>query len=348
MFGLARAHGLAGHIAARLAAAPLQQAIPGLEELHAWSRRDLARRMVRRASAARALSRLEAEGLRPILVKGFALAEEVYGSVTARSFGDTDILVRERDFPAARALLAAEGFTDVGGTWERRGPLLHATELIDRSGSAVDLHWRLSDSIPASFEDEIWRGARPPSGPGRLPGLRLDPAMRLLHLADHFAHHDFMSVKPVVDFHVCAATDAEVFDVDRLRRCADALRLDLVLEMTALFCRRRLDDAPALQALTSRSPSRRAVRFAEEFDPESLTLPVTAVRRWRLGFERRRRTLGPLRLAKWVARWLAPGPDALAERFGSGFRWSFYLRYYRLHALRLLKRTDVRLSEISR
>jgi len=58
----------------------------------------------------RILKHLEAEGIRAIAYKGPALAQVLYGGVTARQFSDLDILVRPEDVRNAKAALAELGY----------------------------------------------------------------------------------------------------------------------------------------------------------------------------------------------------------------------------------------------
>jgi len=59
----------------------------------------------------RILKHLECQGIRAIPYKGPALAQMLYGDVTARQFSDLDILVRPGDVPKAKLALAEVGYT---------------------------------------------------------------------------------------------------------------------------------------------------------------------------------------------------------------------------------------------
>jgi Uncharacterised nucleotidyltransferase len=58
----------------------------------------------------RILKHLEAHGIKAVPYKGPALAQILYGDVTARQFGDIDILVRSQDLGPAKNALATMGY----------------------------------------------------------------------------------------------------------------------------------------------------------------------------------------------------------------------------------------------
>src|SRR5581483_446505 len=99
----------------------------------------------RRAAAAEVVDTLQGAGVPLIMFKGFALAEEVYGDLSARAFGDCDILVRPEAVAEAADRLGALGYrapakTDLPDLM-RRGE--HGVSLRRADGAAVDLHWAL-------------------------------------------------------------------------------------------------------------------------------------------------------------------------------------------------------------
>jgi hypothetical protein len=56
------------------------------------------------------LAQLSKAGIDAIAFKGPTLAAEVYGNVTLRQFNDLDILVKQKDFWQAKAVLVAQGY----------------------------------------------------------------------------------------------------------------------------------------------------------------------------------------------------------------------------------------------
>jgi hypothetical protein len=93
------------------------------------------------------LGLLEEHGIRALPYKGPVLAAVIYGHLALRQCGDLDILVRERDVEAAKALLLTQGYqSPLTATQEvsyrqhkYAMPLVHSDRQV-----TIDLHWRLT------------------------------------------------------------------------------------------------------------------------------------------------------------------------------------------------------------
>lgn len=144
---------------------------------------------------------LAAAGIPSILLKGPAIATWLYADDELRAYGDSDFLVRYRDWDRAAEVLASLGFAPQWGPMAhpnlgyydsfafKRGPL-----------DTVDLHATLS-GLRADF-DSVWRvlGAAPDTQRvlyADLPVLAL-PA-RTMHLALHAAQHYGHEGYPMLD-----------------------------------------------------------------------------------------------------------------------------------------------------
>jgi hypothetical protein len=127
-------------------------------------------------------------GIRPLVLKGTALAYWLYDEPAARVRGDTDLLVAESELDGARAALAQSGFA--GGAASRHAlqeQWLFAAE--DGSRHEIDLHWHALNSPALAHilaPDELRTRA--------VPLHRLHPAVdrpgaahMALHLACHWA-----------------------------------------------------------------------------------------------------------------------------------------------------------------
>jgi hypothetical protein len=172
-------HSLAGllheHVLRR--AEPWPQGV--LASLRRAQRGDLARGERQIACAGRVLRRLNAAGLRALPLKGAALAEDLYDSLSKRPMADIDILVLD-DAPAARRLLRADGFEDRGGTG-------HAWILGDPpTSTTVELHRTVTSwGRVFSFDhDGLWERRR--AGRGCVP-VRPGTEDLLVLLATHAA-----------------------------------------------------------------------------------------------------------------------------------------------------------------
>lgn len=95
---------------------------------------------------------LTAVGVPVLLLKGFYLAERLYGGLDGRPQSDIDLLVRRRDFRRALRVLTACGFTRAGGD-------MHSRDLV-RGAVKVDLHrfLRWAPAIEVA-EDDLWNAA---------------------------------------------------------------------------------------------------------------------------------------------------------------------------------------------
>ena len=138
---------------------------------------------------------LDGDGIPVILLKGVALAENVYGNVGLRPMVDTDILVQRRNVVAALAVLQRCGYRQVGMEITPGATLAYENEILLRkegnSVGQIELHWSLFDSpyyqrrLP---ETTIWGTAELIALENRT-AYQLSPEWTLLHLCGHLAFH---------------------------------------------------------------------------------------------------------------------------------------------------------------
>lgn len=139
------------------------------------------------------LGALAEAGITTLLLKGSALAYDLYTEPAARSRGDSDILVAPSDLAAARRLLASLGFALDTGDGSSDG---HSLQEIwnKRDGGLshqIDLHWQLLNA-PAlvGVMDFATCAAEPLALPGLGPGAQaMSRVSTLLHTAVHRAMH---------------------------------------------------------------------------------------------------------------------------------------------------------------
>ena len=137
----------------------------------------------------RILPALAAAGVPVLLLKGAALAQVVYGNIAVRPMADLDLLVREKDLPAALGVLPALGY---GIT----PPLVYRSEVmlqrhIQAETVLVELHWN-PFVYPyyhySGLIDWAWQSALPISL-GQTSAWMLGPEAQLLHLCGHLLLH---------------------------------------------------------------------------------------------------------------------------------------------------------------
>ncbi len=224
-----------------------------LSELHAICR-DLAR-----------------HAIRPIVLKGMALAPTVYASIALRAMGDTDLLVRRRDLAVAWAVLSARGYLVPPASaryWQLQFRNAGELRLIQRRTLAlVELHWWLcagtwAEEIGLLSALDPWRRAREATLDDQ-PALRLHPHDEVLHIAHHLA----------VSNQFGSGFGRMLVDLDRLIRAspldwpalleeARSLRLATILWLALDLARTILDTpiSPAYLQLAPPWPQRRLLQ----------------------------------------------------------------------------------------
>jgi hypothetical protein len=111
LLGLAEDHGVTGHLAARLL--QLDQDLVPPATRQALVERQRVRIFITlrmNAELLRLLDRFEAAEIGALVVKGPVLAVQAYGDSAMRSYGDLDLLVRQRDIRRATELMIAAGY----------------------------------------------------------------------------------------------------------------------------------------------------------------------------------------------------------------------------------------------
>jgi hypothetical protein len=134
------------------------------------------------------------QGVRSVLMKGTAIAYDLYVQPSARARGDTDILVAAGDVPKAQALLEDQGFVAgaLGGV-DAEFALQQPWKLTlpDGGRHAIDLHWQVMNAPSLRgllTNEECGAGARPL--PRLSPDARaMDRVRLLLHTCLHRAVH---------------------------------------------------------------------------------------------------------------------------------------------------------------
>jgi hypothetical protein len=148
---------------------------------------------------------LEGAGCRPLVIKGPALAVDVFGDLSSRPFGDLDIVVDRAEVRRAWEVLVTRGYTtphQIDPRW--RDTLLRTSheQLFVRPGALlhVDLHWELSApnySDAMKLSDVRPRLVRVRVGCAEVETL--GPEDNLLFLCCHGTKHNWASLSWLVD-----------------------------------------------------------------------------------------------------------------------------------------------------
>src|SRR5712692_1708804 len=109
---LAEEHGVAGHLASCLRELAEDSVPPDIRQTLADRQRAQIFSTLRlTAELFRILDRFTSQGIGALVVKGPVLAVQAYGDPAMRSYGDLDLLVRQRDIRRPPELMSAAGFT---------------------------------------------------------------------------------------------------------------------------------------------------------------------------------------------------------------------------------------------
>lgn len=126
-----------------------------------------------------------------IVLKGMALATQVYPVAALRQCGDIDVLVRKEDLLRAEKVLLSLGYTaasnDLPDEWLGQHHY-HVSYLKDEGRIGLEVHWDLAPQPNPFFLplSELWARAQP-FRIGDSEALALGPADLLLHLSLHAA-----------------------------------------------------------------------------------------------------------------------------------------------------------------
>ncbi len=228
-----------------------------------------ARAMVLWHELEKVLRALAAEQIPVILLKGAALAEAVYVNSALRPMGDLDLLVREKDVPAALRALAAQGYS--AATAEAHAGLTVESEnevALCGARAVVEIHWSLLDSpyyqshLPIEW---FWQTAQP-LRVGAQPALALGPEAQLLHLCAHLLlHHGGESPRLLWLHDIAAVLHRYGEQIDWPVLLQQAQACDLVLPLQQLLPRVAREWArpipeTALPRLAALRPSRAEAR----------------------------------------------------------------------------------------
>jgi len=147
-------------------------------------------------------------GIEVIVLKGMALATQVYPVAALRQCGDIDVLVREESLLRAEEVLLSLGYTaaanDLPDQWFGQHHY-HVSYLKDEGRIGLEVHWDLAPQ-PNPFclpLPELWARAQP-FRIGNSEAWALNPADLLLHLSFHATFSPHPLWEPDIDLrHLC-------------------------------------------------------------------------------------------------------------------------------------------------
>jgi len=192
-------------------------------------------------------SRLSAEGICTIFLKGPALAADLYGDLSLRTSRDLDMIIPIGELNRTEQLLVALGYVKdeyiqtVLGDWKWRHH--HMTFSHPHKQIKLEVHWRLNPS-PSRQPDfaELWKRSRVCTSTG-LPIHLMGKEDLFLFLASHGARHGWSRLRWLADIdRLCGQQLDWAFLNKLLRRYQFTAIGGQALILSAALFRTRLTD----------------------------------------------------------------------------------------------------------
>ena len=200
---------------------------------------------------------LNAAGIRVLAVKGLSLSLTLYGDISAREFGDIDLLIAPQDALRAVEILEADDLRRSYPGKMKPGQefaffrYLKAQNLMASGGRGqLDLHWRLlsswvgADLLP--FE-ELWSRSKVLERDGLTPWRSLGDVDNLVFLALHGFQDGWPKLKQFLDL----AVALEVLDYDWSEVLRVAGYRAVLVEQAVEMCVRLFDIPHISRTLTT-------------------------------------------------------------------------------------------------
>ena len=176
----------------------------------------------RRENLREVLAALAARGVEVLILKGSALAYEIYDSPELRPRGDTDLLIRRESLEATREALQSLGFQETPGSGDEHGV---QQAVFTRGAHMYDVHWAIANTpvfagaLP--FDDLLARSVALPGISEHARGLSHVDALLLacIHRVAH--HHDSDRLIWLVDIALLRDRMSEAEHADFWRLAAD-------------------------------------------------------------------------------------------------------------------------------
>ena len=174
------------------------------------------------------LSRLRAQHIPVIVLKGAHLGSVVYPNKALRMMNDFDLLFAHADVPAVAAIFQALGYAgDEALVLERHFATDHHLPRFAKADSpaSFEAHWLITypDKTYTIVTDELWARAQPATIAG-IDVLALCPEDLLLHICEHATYHHLLEqgIRFLCDIDAIVQRYAEVLDWTAVQTRAQA------------------------------------------------------------------------------------------------------------------------------
>jgi hypothetical protein len=185
-------------------------------------------------------SRLEAEHIPYLVLKGFSLVEGLYINSALRPVSDLDIYIIRSDYAQVRDVLQGLGYqaqmrADFPGTYQEFIEIgesafteMHYIRSLGQFHINLDIHWGMDGLWEGSPLKELfpierypWMSSLRRTRVGEWEFNALGWEMQFLHIVSHFAlHHQFQGVKWFLDIGLMLRALGPELDWDFIRRMA--------------------------------------------------------------------------------------------------------------------------------
>lgn len=316
------------------------------------------------AEARRVVGVLADEGLSPIVLKGLSVSRTLYEDPALRPYGDVDLLLDEREWPAFREAMRRDGARAHGHDDPQlparlvdEDPLDHWCSFETRGGLSVDCGFdALELGLAMRGSGRLRERAVPLPG---VPGARMLGAEdQVVALCCHLNRHGFERLVWFLDIALLLRDRPEI-DWDEVRRIASREGVRVCVHQTIELVAGLLG-VPAERALRATRPSALRRRLWSSIWDEESVAAFAALREGPLVFRKTRGPLGPREYArslalnvllmgrvddklKFLIRKLAPSKEFLLARAPVEGRRGSYFSLYVQRLLRAL-RMDARAS----
>lgn len=293
--------------------------------------------MRQEAEEKRILDALSLADVPALVIKGNALARDIYGDPNCRPSSDSDILIRKRDAFIADRIVQSSGYAPESGL-----PLgycihrLHAAPYYKINGAvAVELHWNFT--MPFFFNltsEEIWEGVVS-AGQG---AYKLSPEMAVILLLIHHHSHSFRELRILVDLLWTMHRHDAIIDwksfAARLKSIGLLKTAYITLSQLNGLWKESLNDMRSVAALSdwlAQAGFKKPVTLSRYFAPDKMTTEDIYKDRLVARFALDRLS----NIVNSITRTLFPFPQAIKGLYNDERRWMLPYNYARYLSWRL-------------
>jgi hypothetical protein len=203
-------------------------------------------------------------GIPALLLKGPALAKDLYGDTSLRTCKDLDILIPPEHFDPADHLLQSSGFTPDDASpriynWKKS--LHHCSYTNQATGIQVEIHWKLQPgSWPEPTFEELWSRKQDCFHQDH-PVYRPGNEDLLLYLSLHGARHSWFRLRWLLDIRQLLQKELDWRLITRLLKQQNC---HIATGQALILCNQLLGTLPdgAMQRFTASAASQSAAQTA--------------------------------------------------------------------------------------